>query len=139
MDLEITVSLYAGGAGSGCKGPNCGRPVTMPKGSAKLPVLDLKKYAPLDHPVMFQGKKYPLMRVRVKDLRGDVLLGRQSASSAKAINEYKDQIRRGEYEPIAVSVHPGGQLFVSDGAHRTTAAHSIGAEFIVAKVNGKRK
>lgn len=28
MNLTATILLYAGGLGSGCQGPNCGRPVT---------------------------------------------------------------------------------------------------------------
>jgi hypothetical protein len=41
MNLESTLSIYGGGQGSGCNGPNCGRPAKK-AGAALDPKLDEK-------------------------------------------------------------------------------------------------
>src|SRR5208283_337773 len=37
MNLEATLSIYGGGQGSGCQGPNCGRPSEQSHGALKMP------------------------------------------------------------------------------------------------------
>jgi hypothetical protein len=37
MNLATTLSIYSGGQGSGCKGPNCGRPSEQAFGALKMP------------------------------------------------------------------------------------------------------
>lgn len=37
MNLASSIWLYSGGDGSGCKGPNCGRPSEQSHGALKMP------------------------------------------------------------------------------------------------------
>src|ERR1039457_3478906 len=43
MNLATSISIYAGGPGSGCTGPNCGRPAKK-AGSVMDPKLDEKPF-----------------------------------------------------------------------------------------------
>lgn len=37
MNLAATIEIYSGGPGSGCQGPNCGRPSEQSHGALKMP------------------------------------------------------------------------------------------------------
>lgn len=54
MNLATTIALYGGGVGSGCKGPNCGRPKTKAATPPSEPVEGTGWYK--------EGKFYPITR-----------------------------------------------------------------------------
>lgn len=44
MNLFAAIEVYSGGVGSGCKGPNCGRPATLYHGTKVSNVDSIAKY-----------------------------------------------------------------------------------------------
>ncbi len=65
MNLSTTIEIYAGGPGSGCKGPNCGRPkeqshgaLTMPRGRQTMKRIDKElRQAAVDKKVVLMEYK----------------------------------------------------------------------------------
>jgi hypothetical protein len=80
MRLAETISVYAGGPGSGCQGPNCGRPAQM--------INDVKKLSGHKATIQLQEREG---RVRVKDLSSNEKGQGHASKLLRAVTDLADK------------------------------------------------
>jgi len=124
MNLANTMSIHAGGAGSGCKGPNCGRPSTG---------------------VEHRPEKYSFMALRVDVQKANQIVDAKDHPIVELPKEFLDSIRgliriNEAHLPKVDVTRPGivaqyqtkdGQriTLLIDGNHRAEAARRQGKPF----------
>jgi hypothetical protein len=95
LNLAVTISLYGGGPGSGCVGPNCGRPVSYVKNTRTFiaPPKISGGESPLDHYVVEPDGESKRVLSHISYFSGQSKLG------------YNDFLKQGG---ITVTVSAGG-------------------------------
>lgn len=114
MNLAVTISLFGGGPGSGCHGPNCGRP----GGSDVNFVDDIPSYYKKEAPPEFF--RYTDTVFDTLDL-SNVEVQHQDLVT-QSVRKWQRAISRGKKVPaLVVAPNPKGGYFLLDGNHRAVA------------------